>query len=186
MVNVAEMWHGPTSSFKDLALTAFGRLVDFFLKKNRRKAVVITVTSGDTGSAAVHSVLGSENINIALWYPRNDVTHVQELQMTTIDSPNAKVFAVDGTVDDIDAVVKRLYADREFVSQYNLTTLNSINICRVILQTVHFTYLYLKVCPGQHGSRDNILCAIRWYGKFNRWSDCSCHGSAPSSGVCCK
>ena len=59
-----------------------------------------------------------------------------------------KVFSADGTCDDNDAVVKGLYSDREFVSKYNLTSFNSVNIGRVIVQVVHFVYLYLKVCPG--------------------------------------
>ena len=148
MVKVAEMWHGPTGAFKDIALPAVGRLADFFLKKSGRKATIVVSTAGDTGSAAIHSVLGSKNINIIVWYPRHDVSRVQELQMTTVDAPNVKVFSADGTCDDNDAVVKCLYSDKEFVSKYNLTSFNSVNIGRVIVQVVHFVYLYLKVCPG--------------------------------------
>ena len=66
--------------------------------------------------------------------------------MTTVDAPNVKVFSADGTCNDV--VAKGLYSDREFVAKYNLTSFNSVNTGRVIMQVVHFVYLYLKVCPG--------------------------------------
>ena len=148
VVKVAEMWHGPTGAFKDIALSVVRRLVDLFLKKSNQKADIIVATTGDTGSAAIHSVLGSKNINIIVWYPRHDVSPVQELQMTTVDAPNVQVVSADGTIDNIDSIVKKLFADQEFASKHNLTTLNSINVGRIIAQVVHFTYVYLKVCPG--------------------------------------
>lgn len=146
--NIAEMWHGPTGAFKDIALSVVGRLVDHFLKKQVKKAHVIVSTSGDTGSAAIHSVLGSKNVNIIVWYPRKRVSRVQELQMTTVDAPNVKVFSADGTSDDIDVPMKSIFADPDFVAKYNLVCFNSVNVARVILQAAHFIYIYLKVCPG--------------------------------------
>ncbi len=146
-VKVAEMWHGPTGSFKDLALSVVGRLVDYFLEKSGRKANIIVRTSGDTGSAAIHSVLGSKHINIVVWYPRGCVSLVQELQMTTVDAPNVKVFSVEGTTDEADVPLRKISADKEFVSKYNLACFNSVNVSRILLQAVHFTYLYLKICP---------------------------------------
>ena len=148
VVKVAEMWRGPTGSFKDIALSVVGRLVDFFLKKCNRKANIVVATTGDTGSAAIHSVLGSKNINIIVWYPRHGITHVQELQMTTIEAPHVQVVSADGTADATDVTVRKLFADQEFASKHNLMTLNSINVGRIIAQAVHFTYLYLKLCPS--------------------------------------
>ena len=156
VVNVAEMWHGPTGAFKDIALSVVGRLVDHFLQKQGKKAHVIVSTSGDTGSAAIYSVLRSRNVNIIVWYPRKRVSRVQELQMTTVDAPNVKVFSADGTSDDIDLPMKNVFADRDFVAKYNLVCFNSINVSRVILQAAHFIYIYLKVCPGV--DRDVTFC----------------------------
>ena len=147
-VKVAEMWHGPTGAFKDIALSIVGRLVDFTVQKSGRKANIIVSTSGDTGSAAIHSVLGSKNINIMVWYPRGRVSRVQELQMTTVDAPNVKVFSADGTAEDSDIPLKKLFTDKDFVSKYNLTCFNSINVSRILLQAIHFSYLYLRVCPN--------------------------------------
>lgn len=146
-VSVAEMWHGPTGAFKDIALSIVGRLANHFLRKQGRKATVLVGTSGDTGSAAIHSVLGSENINIIVLYPRGRISRVQELQMTTVKAPNVCVYSVDGTSDDLDIPIKKLFADTEFVQKHRLISLNSVNVGRVLFQAVHFIYVYLKVCP---------------------------------------
>ena len=153
---VAELWHGPTGAFKDLALSVVGRLADLFLQKQGKKATVLVGTSGDTGSASIHSVLGSQNINIIVLYPRGRITHVQELQMTTVSAPNVKVYSVDGTSDDLDIPIKKLFADVGFVKKYNLVSLNSVNVARVLFQAVHFIYLYLKACPAV--DREVLFC----------------------------
>lgn len=146
-MHVAEMWHGPTGAFKDIALSVVGRLMDHFLKKQSKKATVMVSTSGDTGSAAIHSILDSKNINIVVMYPRGRVSRIQELQMTTVHSPNVRVISVDGTSDDQDATMKKVSADISFAKKYNLTCLNSVNVARVLFQAVHFIYAYLQLCP---------------------------------------
>lgn len=156
VINVAEMWHGPTGAFKDLALSVVGRFVDYFLQKEGKKANVIVGTSGDTGSAAIHSILGSKYVNIVVWYPRKRVSRVQELQMTTVDAPNVKVYSVDGSSDDIDIPFKEIFADHKFVEKHSLVCFNSVNVFRVILQAFHFIFLYLKMCPKV--DRDITFC----------------------------
>ena len=146
-VYVAEMWHGPTGAFKDLALSVVGRLIDHFLKKQAKTATILVSTSGDTGSAAIHSVVNSKNINIVVMYPRNRVSRVQELQMTTVNLPNVRVISVDGSSDDQDVVMKQLNTDTSFAKTYNITCINSVNVARVLFQAVHFIYLYLQRCP---------------------------------------
>ena len=146
-VYVAEMWHGPTGAFKDLALSVVGRLVDHFLKKRDKMATIMVSTSGDTGSAAIHSVMASKNINIVVMYPRHRVSRVQELQMTTVNSPNVRVISVDGSSDDQDVVMKKINTDTSFAKTHNITCVNSVNVARVLLQAVHFIYLYLQRCP---------------------------------------
>lgn len=144
---VAELWHGPTGAFKDLSLTVLGRMVDFFLRKRNKHSTVLVSTSGDTGSAAIQSVLGSQHIQLMVMYPRHMVCKIQELQMTTVDAPNVHVFSVDGTSDDADVVMANLYADTAFSKKYNLNVFNSLNVCRILVQMVHFVYLYLQQCP---------------------------------------
>ena len=155
-VNVAEMWHGPTGAFKDLALSVVGRLIDHFLKKQAKTATILVSTSGDTGSAAIHSVVNSKNINIVVMYPRGRVSRVQELQMTTVLSPNVRVLSVDGSSDDQDIVMKQLNTDTSFAEAYNITCINSVNVARVLLQAVHFIYLYLQQCP--EATRTVLFC----------------------------
>ena len=125
---MAELWHGPTGAFKDLTLSVVGRLANLFLQKQGNKATVLVGTSGDTGSASIHSVLGSQNINIVVLYPRGRITRVKELQMTTVSAPNVKVYSLDGTSDDLDIPIKKLFADAEFVKKYNLVSLNSVKL----------------------------------------------------------
>ena len=156
-VYVAEMWHGPTGAFKDLALSIVGRLMDHFLKKRSKTATVLVSTSGDTGSAAIHSVLDSKNINIVVMYPRGRVSRVQELQRTTVHSSNVRVLSVDGTSDDQDVVMKKVNTDVSFATKYNITCLNSVNVARVLFQAVHFIYVYLQRCPE---ANHNILFCI--------------------------
>ena len=155
-VHVAEMWHGPTGAFKDLALTVVGRLVEHFLQKRKQTATVFVATSGDTGSAAIHSVMGSENIHIFVLYPRGRISRVQELQMTTVDAPNVTVYSTDGTSDDGDIPVKKLFADAEFVKKHNPVCINSVNVGRVLIQAAHFVYSYLRVCPSV--DREVLFC----------------------------
>ena len=156
-VYVAEMWHGPTGAFKDLALSVVGRLMDHFLKKQAKRATVIVSTSGDTGSAAIHGVLNSKNIDIVVMYPRHRISRVQELQMTTVQSPNVRVISVDGTSDDQDIVMKKVNTDTAFAKKYNITCMNSVNVARVLLQAVHFVYMYLRLCPEV---TDDVLFCI--------------------------
>ena len=116
---VAELWHGPTGAFKDLALSVVGRLADLFLRKQGKKATVLVGTSGDTGSASIHSVLGSQNVNIIVLYPRGRITCVKELQMTTVNAPNVKVYSLDGTSDHLDIPIKKLFAEYvKFAKKY--------------------------------------------------------------------
>jgi len=144
---VTELWHGPTGAFKDLSLSVVGRMVDFFLRKRNQRSTILVSTSGDTGSAAIHSVLGSKNIHIMVMYPRHMVSRIQQLQMTTVDAPNVHVFSVDGTSDDTDEVMTALHDDREFYKEFNINVFNSLNVCRILVQSIHFAFLYLQQCP---------------------------------------
>ena len=152
----AELWHGPTGAFKDLSLTILGRVFDFFLRKRNKQSVVLVSTSGDTGSAAIQSVIGSKRIQLMVMYPRDMISRTQELQMTTRAASNVHVFSVDGNSDDADVVMSTLFADSDFSKKYNLNVFNSLNICRILIQAVHFVYLYLQQCPEV--DQDVLFC----------------------------
>ncbi len=114
---VAELFHGPTMSFKDLALSVVGRLYEYFLKKNGKEAIVLVGTSGDTGSAAIHAFKGLEAVDIIVLLPKGRCTEIQERQMTTVIAENVHVFAVEGSSDDLDAPIQSIFTDRVFVEQ---------------------------------------------------------------------
>lgn len=153
----AELWHGPTGAFKDLSLVVLARVVRHFLRRRGQRSVVLVSTSGDTGSAAIHSVLGMEkDVQLLVMYPRHMVSRTQELQMTTVQAPNVRVFSVDGTSDDTDVVMATLFAEKDFARKHNLNVFNSLNICRVLVQMVHFFYLYLQLCP--EADQDVLFC----------------------------
>ena len=146
-IHMLELWHGPTGSFKDLALTVASCLVNHFLQKENKRGTVLVGTSGDTGSSAIQGTVGKERLSAVVLYPRGRVTRVQELQMTTVDSPNVVVCAAEGTSDDIDSALRKVFTDTEFASKRTLLSLNSINVARVLVQIAHFFYGYLILCP---------------------------------------
>ena len=84
-MRIAELYHGPTYSFKDVALQFLGNLFEYILTKKGQKLNILGATSGDTGSAAIYGVKGRKNINVFMLYPANRVSHVQEMQMTTTE-----------------------------------------------------------------------------------------------------
>ncbi len=109
-----ELFHGPTFSFKDVALQLVGRLFDHELTKRDERATIIVATSGDTGSAAIHAALGRERIDVVVLHPAGRVSDIQRRQMTTVDAPNVHNVAIDGTFDDCQDLVKAMFADDAF------------------------------------------------------------------------
>ena len=146
-LKVAELWHGPTGSFKDIALGLVSQLINYFLSTAKEKATVLVSTAGNTGGAVTQCFAGSDHVDVIVMYPKKGVDPVQELQMCTVMADNVTIFASEASsCDGNDLVVKRLFADRELVKQHNLMGLNSINIGRVLVQMVHFFYIYFRVC----------------------------------------
>ena len=91
-LNVAELFHGPTMAFKDLALGVVGELYNYFLEKSKKHCIVLVGTSGDTGSAAISAVRGLSAIDIIVLLPGGRCTKIQQLQMTTVDEKNVHNF----------------------------------------------------------------------------------------------
>lgn len=156
-VVVAELWHGHTLAFKDLPLQVLGGLLDHFLARRKEVINILVGTSGDTGSAAIEAVRRSPHVNIFVLYPAGGrITRVQELQMTTVDSPlkNVHVVACDGTSDDLDVPILRMFDDdKAFAAEYKLCSINSVNVIRILMQCTHFIWAYLRVA----GARTDAL-----------------------------
>lgn len=135
---LAELFHGPTLAFKDIALQLVGRLFDYELSRRGQRVTIVGATSGDTGSAAIEACRDREAIEIFILHPRGRVSEVQRRQMTTVLSPNVHNVAIEGTFDDCQDLVKALFADREFRDRHQLSAVNSINWARVMAQIVYY------------------------------------------------
>ncbi|MBV8977433.1 MAG: threonine synthase [Alphaproteobacteria bacterium] len=133
-----ELFHGPTLAFKDIALQLLGRMVARTLKQVGRRLTIVAATSGDTGSAAIAAFGGLPQIEIFVLHPHGRISAVQRRQMTTSSHANVHNIALEGTFDDAQALVKALFADRDFAERAKLGAVNSINFARIAAQTVYY------------------------------------------------
>lgn len=139
---------GPTASFKDFAALIMGRLMQYFLSVMNSRITILTATSGDTGSAVANAFSGLENIKVIILFPSAEVTDLQRKQMTTLNN-NIQVIAIDGKFDDCQRLVKRAFMDQS-LSRLNLSSANSINIGRLLPQSIYYFYAWsqLSGSPG--------------------------------------
>ena len=135
---VQELFHGPTLAFKDIALQLVGRLFEHVLAQQDRHVTIVGATSGDTGSAAIDGIKHCSRADIFILYPNGRTSEVQRRQMTTVDSPNVHVIAVDGSFDDCQDLVKAMFNDAAFRQRLSLSAVNSINWARVMAQVVYY------------------------------------------------
>ncbi len=149
-----ELYHGPTLAFKDFALQLLGALLDYVLRKNNQKVVILGATSGDTGSAALEGCRHSEMVDIFILHPHNRVSDVQRRQMTTIISDNVHNIAIDGNFDDCQKLVKSAFTDQSFLPENRqLVAVNSINWARIMVQIVYYFHASLTLGgPGRQVS----------------------------------
>ncbi|MEX2415546.1 MAG: threonine synthase [Paenibacillaceae bacterium] len=155
-LHVMELFHGPTFAFKDVALQFLGNLYSYISRKNNSIIHILGATSGDTGASAIEGVRGKEGIRICILHPHQKVSKVQELQMTTVTDPNVLNLAVKGTFDDCQRIIKDLFADVDFKHQYHLRAINSINIARILAQTVYYFYAYFQLANKGHADKVNF------------------------------
>jgi len=140
---------GPTASFKDFAGRMMGKWMNHYLNKINRKLLILTATSGDTGSAIANAFYGFDNIEVVILFPVDEVTARQRKQMTTLGK-NIRIIGLNSKFDDCQALVKNAFADSD-LNYLNLSSANSINIGRLIPQTVYYFYAYAKLSdkPGK-------------------------------------
>ncbi|MGZ3196546.1 MAG: threonine synthase [Croceibacterium sp.] len=133
-----ELFHGPTLAFKDVALQLLGLLFEEFLSRRDERLTIVGATSGDTGSAAIDAVAGREGIDIFMLHPKGRVSDVQRRQMTTVKAPNVYNVAIDGSFDDAQAMVKRMFGDTAMTGRFRISAVNSINWARLMAQVVYY------------------------------------------------
>lgn len=144
-VFLAELFHGPTLAFKDVALQFLAHLFESFLKETGGEMNVVVATSGDTGSAAIHALRGREGIHIFVMHPHNRISKTQELQMTSVLDENVFNIAINGTFDDCQRILKVLLGDVRLKRDFCLGAVNSINWARVLSQIVYYFYSAFRV-----------------------------------------
>ena len=147
-VHVMRLDQGPTASFKDFAAQMMARMFGYFLKSDGRRLTILTATSGDTGSAVAHAFHNVPNIQVIVLFPFDEVSLSQRKLMTTL-ADNVRTIAVDGKFDDCQAMVKRAFADPA-LAHIPLSSANSINIGRLLPQSVYYFYAASRLAkPGE-------------------------------------
>ena len=155
---VMELFNGPTSAFKDVALQILPRFMARTTPAGgdgNEKIMIVTATSGDTGKAALAGFADAEGTGITVFYPEGKVSQVQELQMSTQAGSNVNVCAVKGNFDDAQSAVKRIFGDRELAnrlasdSHVVLSSANSINVGRLVPQVVYYFSAYAQLLEQQ-------------------------------------
>lgn len=149
-VELLELFHGPTSAFKDVALTILPWFLSKALADTDKKALILTATSGDTGKAAMSGFEDVDRTGICVFYPDGKVSAIQHRQMASQTGNNVRVFAVQGNFDDAQTMVKKLFLDKELekdleASGIVLSSANSINIGRLIPQIVYYFDAYRQL-----------------------------------------
>jgi threonine synthase len=142
--HVMELYHGPTCAFKDVALQLLPRLLAEAKRVNevKEKIVILTATSGDTGSAALSGFSDVDGVSIIVFYPKNGISAVQERQMTSCKGKNTCVCAIEGNFDDAQSGVKAIFNTMEVPENVRLSSANSINIGRLAPQVAYYFKAY--------------------------------------------
>lgn len=187
-VHVLELWHGPTSAFKDMALQCLPNFFSASANALRERGqldntfCILVATSGDTGKAALEGFKGVDGVDVGVLFPDRGVSDIQRKQMVTTTGDNVCVWAVRGNFDDCQTGVKRVFGDESFAAQLMndnkvaLSSANSINWGRLLPQIVYYVSSYAElvaegaVSAGSNidvcvptGNFGNILAA--WYAK---------------------
>jgi len=145
-IYILELFHGPTFAFKDFAARFMARTMQYFMKNNKIERTVLVATSGDTGSAVANGFYKMEGINVIILYPSGRVSKIQEHQLTTLGE-NILAIEVEGSFDDCQKMVKTAFLDIEIKKQKQLSSANSINIARLLPQSIYYSWAW--ICAGR-------------------------------------
>jgi len=154
---VLELFHGPTLAFKDFALQLLGNLYAHQCVVRRETINVLGATSGDTGAAAIHGLLGKPGTAIFILYPDGRVSPLQERQMACTGAANVFAIAIDGSFDDAQASLKEIFGDQAFRTRQRLSAVNSINLARVLAQCVYYLYAWLRLPAAERGNVEFVV-----------------------------
>ena len=168
-LHVLELFHGPTLAFKDFALQLLGNLYGWQCAQNGRSINVLGATSGDTGAAAIHGLLGKPRTAIFILYPDGRVSPLQERQMTCTGAANVHAIAIDGSFDDAQRVLKDIFANKTFAGEHRLSAVNSINVARVLAQCVYYLYAWLRIPDAERTNVEFVVPTGNFGNVFAGW-----------------
>lgn len=140
-----ELYHGPTCAFKDFALS----VLPYEIRAAKRNLgithdyAILTATSGDTGKAALEAFRGQDGFKIAVTYPQNGVSKIQQIQMNSTSESNTFVVGLDGNFDQCQTMVKEMFSQK--YEGIEISSANSINIGRLIPQVAYYFWTYLQL-----------------------------------------
>ncbi len=153
--HILELWHGPTCAFKDMALQVLPHFltVSFSKSAEKKEAVILVATSGDTGKAALEGFRDVSGTRVLVFYPQAGVSPMQKRQMATQEGGNVGVCAIEGNFDDAQAAVKKIFTDssiKEVLDKHGFmfSSANSINWGRLLPQIVYYFYAYFQICKA--------------------------------------
>jgi threonine synthase len=176
---VLELWHGPTSAFKDMALQIMPHLMSLSLEKTgeERDALILVATSGDTGKAALEGFADAQRVSIQVFYPSEGVSNIQKKQMVSQKGNNVCVTAIKGNFDDAQSGVKAIFADinmQEALTEKKmfLSSANSINWGRLVPQVVYYVSAYCELVKTQSISMGDKLNVTVPTGNFGNILAC--------------
>lgn len=172
-LGVLELWHGPTSAFKDMALQVLPHLLKESIQalKEAEKVLILVATSGDTGKAALEGFRDVPGIEIAVFYPGNGVSAVQERQMTTTEGKNTFVIAVKGNFDECQSKVKEIFGSESIINEfqkgkYVFSSANSINWGRLLPQIVYYFWAYAQALADEKIQAGDLINIVVPTGNF--------------------
>ncbi|MBI9103178.1 MAG: threonine synthase [Spirochaetales bacterium] len=171
-ISILELYHGPSCAFKDFGASYLAACMEEFLKSRSSKAIILTATSGDTGSAVARAFHKRENIEVIILYPSGRVSPLQEKQLTTLGE-NITALEVKGSFDDCQRMVKSAFVDPELIGKMTLSSANSINLGRLIPQSFYYLWAnsrdqagktkpYFAVPSGNFGNLTAGVMASKW------------------------
>ena len=136
---VLELFHGPTAAFKDFGARFLAEAMEKLIAHDNSSLTILVATSGDTGGAVAAAFFGKQNIHVKVLFPKGRVSERQEKQLTCWGG-NVETYAVKGTFDDCQRMVKEAFMNQEISDKWNLTSANSINLGRLLPQAVYYVY----------------------------------------------
>lgn len=154
---VLELFHGPTLAFKDFALQLLGNLYEAQIARTGRPISVLGATSGDTGAAAIHGLLGKTGVTTFILYPDGRISPLQERQMTCTGADNVFPLAIKGSFDDAQTAMKTVFEDREFAAEVGLSAVNSINLARILAQCVYYLSAFFRLPADVRGQATFVV-----------------------------